>query len=118
MEQDHQKATGALIHKYEPILIEKEEAFENETSKLKDKAKEALKKTIQDSNLQIADLRQELYEISAMYDQVTETHKAELKAKQEEMENKVAACNQMYQAKIAQEGTLVSLESQMATLKT
>jgi len=102
IEQDHQNATEALIRKYEAILVEKEEASENETSKVKDEAEEALKKTIQDFNLQIADLRQELYEKSAMCDQVIETHKAELKAKQEEMEDEVAACNRMYQAKIAQ----------------
>ena len=57
---------------------------------------------MQDFNLQIADLRQELYEKSAMCDQVIETHQAELKAKQEEMEEEMAACNRMYQSKIAQ----------------
>ena len=50
-------------------------------SKLRDEAEDILKKTMQDFNLQIADLRQELYEKSAMCDQVIETHQAELKAK-------------------------------------
>ena len=71
-------------------------------SKLRDEAEDILKKTMQDFNLQIADLRQELYEKSAMCDQVIETHQAELKAKQEEMEEEMAACNRMYQSKIAQ----------------
>jgi len=102
VEQEHQKATEIIIRKYEGIIGDKEEAAENEVSKLRDEAEDILKKTMQDFNLQIADLRQELYEKSAMCDQVIETHQAELKAKQEEMEEEMAACNRIYQSKIAQ----------------
>ena len=37
-----------------------------------------------------------------MCDQVIESHQAELKAKQEELEQDVAACNRLYQSKMAQ----------------
>ena len=53
-------------------------------------------------NLQIADLKQELYEKTALYDEVLERHQAELRAKQEEFCQEVEACNRMYQARLAE----------------
>ena len=55
-----------------------------------------------DYHVQIAGLKQELYEKSAMYDQVLENHEADLRAKEEELEQEVEACNRMYQAKISE----------------
>merc|ERR1711860_149352 len=61
-----------------------------------------LKRTVQELTTQIASLRQDLFEKSAMYDQVIETHQSEIRAKQEELEDEVAHCTRMYQAKIGQ----------------
>ena len=46
---------------------------------------------------------QELYEKTAVYEDMVECHKRELAAKQEEMDQEVEACNRVYQTRLAEQ---------------
>ena len=80
----------------------KDENHDLEMVKIREDHEVELKRTVQDLTTQIATLRQDLFEKSAMYDEVIESHQAELRAKEKELEDEVEACNRMYQAKISQ----------------
>ena len=102
LEDQHEQAVKNLVKKYEHALSAKEESNDLEVVKIREDHEIELKRTVQELTTQIATLRQDLFEKSAMYDQVIETHQSEIRAKQEELEDEVAHCTRMYQAKIGQ----------------
>ena len=102
IEKNHEDSIKMLIKKYETQLAEKEESNDMELERVRDQAEVEHRKTVQDFSIQIADLKQELYEKTALYDDVMERHQSQLSAKQDELDQEVEACNRMYQAKIAE----------------
>ena len=102
IEDQHEQAVKNLVKKYEHALSVKDENHDLEMVKIREDHEVELKRTVQDLTTQIATLRQDLFEKSAMYDQVIETHQREIRAKQEEIEDEVAHCTRMYQSKISQ----------------
>ena len=102
LEEQHEQAVKSLVKKYEQALSAKEESKDLELGKIREDHEIELKRTVQELTTQIATLRQDLYEKSAMYDQVIETHQSDIRAKQEELEDEVAHCTRMYQSKIGQ----------------
>ena len=102
IENDHEQAVKILVKKFETEMLEKEEAADMEIDRIREESEQELRKTVQEYNLQIASLKQELYEKTALFDEMLETHQAELLAKQDELDQEVEACNRMYQARIAE----------------
>ena len=117
IEKNHEDSIKMLIKKYETQLAEKEESSDMELERVRDQGEVELRKTVQEFQLQISDLKHELYEKTALYDDVMERHQFQLSAKQDELDQEVEACNRMYQAKIAEvqaehEAKLQSLQVQ------
>jgi chromosome segregation ATPase len=102
IENSHEQAVKALIRKYETQIATKEEAFDTESARIRDEAETELRRTMSDFSGQVADLRKELYEKTALYDDLIDRHQAELRAKQDEVDEEVEACNRMYQVKISE----------------
>ncbi len=102
MEESHEQNIKSLVRKYETQLAEKEEAHDVEVHRIRDDAEAELKRRINEYNVQIADMKQDLYEKTAMYDELLEKHEVALRAKQDELDEEVESCNRIYQAKISE----------------
>jgi hypothetical protein len=74
IEKNHEDSIKMLIKKYETQLAEKEESSDMELERVRDQGEVELRKTVQEFQLQISDLKHELYEKTAMYDDVMERH--------------------------------------------
>ena len=100
MEQEFSDKIKSMEQDFERKLEENGEQHDEEVFMLKKAAENELSSVVSDFKRQVSSLKEELYEKTTLYEEVIERHHAELRAKQEEMDEEVEACSRIYTAKL------------------